>query len=138
MTYQTPDPKDAPQAVRAYVYAGEWVGDCTRPPDPMTHKGCANTEFLFRPSMLGGPRDQMLPFFICSYCGHQAAIEWPRHRDEIFKVLSVRPLPHTRNWYPADHPVAVSSRTPHGQSVRELIAESLEHGISEELLKGVL
>jgi hypothetical protein len=131
MTYQTPDETAAPVA-RAYVYQGEWVADCPRAPDPVTRKGCSNVEFLFRQSRMSGPRDLMLPFFGCSYCGQQAVIDWPRHRDELMAVLSVRPVPDTRNWYPSDHPVAVNWRLPHGQSVKDLMAENEEHGVSNK------
>lgn len=136
MTYQTPD--DPAPAARAYVYQGEWVADCPRTPDPVTGKGCSNVEFLYRQSILGGARDMQNPFFACSYCGWQAAIDWPRHRDTILLVLSVRPVPGTRNWYPADHPVAVNWSLPHGQSVRDLLDENEEHGLSNESVREMI
>lgn len=127
MPYQTPD--DTKPVARAYVYQGDWVADCPRAKDPVTQRGCGNVEFLYRQSRMGGPRDMQNPFFVCSYCGQQAPIDWPRTRDEIMEVLSVRPLPDTRNWYPADHPVAVNFRIPHGQSVKDLVHENEEHGV---------
>lgn len=136
MGYETPG--DDPQPVaRAYVYSGEWVADCPRPADPMTGKGCGNVEFLYQSSRLRGPRDQQKPFFVCSSCGWQAAIDWPRRREEILMALSVRPMPGSRNWYPADHPVAVNFRLPHGQSVAELMEENEAHGVSNEPVKGL-
>lgn len=133
MTYQKPEDDVIPVA-RAYVYQGEWVADCPRPLDPLSGKGCSNVEYLFRQSRMNGPRDLMLPFFSCSHCGWQAAVDWPREREQIMVVLSVRPVPDTRNWYPADHPVAVNSRTPHGQSVKDLMDENEEHGLARGMI----
>ena len=107
----------------AYVYSGEWVADCPR-------EGCANVEYLYRATRMGGPRDSKLPFFQCSYCGAQSTINWPRREHEIMSALIVRPVPNTRNWYPKDHPVAINFRLPHGQSVKELQDENEEHGVS--------
>jgi|SRR5215213_2128532 len=135
MTFETPA-ETAPRA-RAYVYGGEWVADCPRPgPEPGT-QGCGNVEYLYRPVAPNGPRTVPLDFYICSYCGCQAAITWPRRREEIMMALMVRPVPHNRNWYPADHPVAVNFRIPHGQSIAELLDENEEHGVSNESLKGL-
>lgn len=119
-------PKDKVPVARAYVYAGDWVADCPRPPD---QGKCGNVEFLYAPSRMNGPRDQKKPFFHCSYCGQQAEIDWPDSEHEILMVLSLRPIPDTRNWYPADHPVAVNFRIPHGQSIRDLLDENAEHGV---------
>lgn len=107
---------------RAYVYAGEWVADCPR-------AGCANVEFLYRPARWGGPRDVQVPFYQCSYCGMQADVSWPGNQHDLLAVLARRPLPDTRNWYPADHPVAVRFNIPHGQSVRDLEDENEAHGV---------
>lgn len=136
MPYETPD--DGPEPVaRAYVYRGEWVADCPRPKDPVTGKGCGCVEFLYQPSRMKGPRDQEKPFYLCSNCGQQARISWPRRREEIVMALSVRPVPDNRNWYPADHPVAVNFRLPHGQTVAQLLEENEEHGVSNEPVKGL-
>lgn len=116
------EPAERVPVARAYVYSGEWVADCPRP-------GCANVEFLYRPSRRGGPRDLVLGFYQCSYCGMQADITWPDNQHSILGVLARRPLPDTRNWYPADHPVAVRFGLPHGQSVRDLEDENEEHGV---------
>ena len=107
---------------RAYVYSGDWVADCPR-------AGCGNVEHLQRPSRMNGPRDVPVPFYLCSHCGAQAPISWPDDRLGIYAVLSRRPVPHNRNWYPKDHPVAVAFRLPHGQSVRDLESENEEHGV---------
>lgn len=118
-------PKETVPMARAYIYAGDWVGDCQR---PIGEKyGCGNTEFLFRPTRPNGPRDRKLDFFICSNCGWQAVITWPDNEHELLAALMRRPVPQTRNWYPTDHPVAIAFRIPHGQSVQELLEEQQEH-----------
>lgn len=121
MTYETPS--ETTPVARAYAYNGDWVADCPR-------DGCGNVEFLYTPSRMNGPRDQRRGFYLCSYCGAQAPISWPDNEHEILMVLSLRPVPSTRNWYPQDHPVAVNFRIPHGQTVRDLLAENEEHGVS--------
>lgn len=115
---------------RAYVYSGDWVADCTRP-------GCEGTEFLhelrIRDQAPGGgnPRDVRKDLFVCSNCRQFAEIEWPSQEDMrgIMLVLSSRPIPSTRNWYPQDHATAVKLRLEHGQSVDDLRAENREHGV---------
>jgi hypothetical protein len=107
---------------RAYVYHGDWVADCPT--------GDNGTEHMFRPTQPGAPRTQRVDFFHCSYCGHQAFIDWPDNWLDISQVLAQRPHPDNRNWYPKDHPVAVRHRIPHGQSVRDLLAENEEHGVN--------
>lgn len=107
---------------RAYVYSGEWVADCPRP-------ACGNVEFLHRPSRVGGVRDTPVGVYQCSYCGVQAGISWPDNVHAIFAVLARRPMPDTRNWYPADHPVAVRFGLPHGQTIKDLEDENEEHGV---------
>lgn len=107
---------------RAYVYGGEWVADC--PQDV-----CGNVEFLYWQSRIRGPRDVPKDFFQCSHCGTQAPVAWPDDQHAILAELSRRPVPSTRNWYPADHPVATRFGLPHGQTVRELADEAEEHGV---------
>lgn len=121
MTFQIPDDK-LPVPARAYVYAGEWVSDCPR-------AGCGNVEYLYTPSVPGGPRHLRKPVFLCSNCGMQAVIDWPDHEMEILSVLSRRPVPQNRNWYPKDHPVAINFRLEHGQSIRDLLDENEAHGV---------
>lgn len=135
MPYETP-PENLPRA-RAYVYSGEWVADCPRPGTEPDRPGCANVEYLYRPAMPNGPRTLPLDFYICSYCGFQAMISWPRRREEIMLALSVRPVPNNRNWYPQDHPVAIRFRIPHGQSVAQLLEENEAHDVSNEPVRGL-
>lgn len=98
---------------RAYVNHGRWVADCTR-----AH--CANAEEL-------APRQGT---FHCSNCLQVAEIEWPADADDIWAVLGLRPVPQTRNWFPAGHDLALRSGTPHGQSVADLQDENREYGVS--------
>jgi len=129
MTFE--EPVEAVPMARAYVYCGDWVADCPR-------SGCGNVEFLYTPSRLKGPRDQRRGFYLCSYCGMQSEISWPRQESGILAALMVRPVPSNRNWYPQDHPVAVNFRIPHGQSISDLLEENDAHGISNESVKGLI
>lgn len=113
---------------RAYVYAGDWVADCPR--------DCGSVEHLYAPIRPGdpsSPRVVQVPAFQCSYCKATAAIEWPPNMADLMAVLMLRPIPHTRNWYPADHETAVRFRVPHGQTVDDLRAENAEHGVPVEV-----
>ena len=100
----------------AYVYSGEWVAECPAE--------CGSVQTLFKD---GRPA----PVFHCVYCSQLAGITWPQEREmaDMMAVLMRRPVPHTRNWYPRDHPVALKFRVPHGQSVRDLLDENTEHGV---------
>lgn len=112
---------------RAYVYAGDWVADCPR--------ACGNVEHLYTRATRNpnGPRIVQLPSFYCSYCKlgdtDIVPIDWPPNMAEITAVLILRPIPHTRNWYPHEHETALKCRIPHGQSIAELRAENAEHDV---------
>lgn len=110
----------------AFVYHGDWVAECPMP-------DCGNVEHLFDPAGRGGPRIIPRPLFACSYCGlKDIQVLWPDGNlmAGVMGALSRRPVPHTRNWYPADHPMAVRLRIPeHGQTVDDLLAENAEHGV---------
>lgn len=113
---------------RAFVYHGDWVAECPRP-------DCGNVEHLFdpvNPNVRGAPRTVPRPLFRCTYCGlADVGIEWPPERDMlgITVVLQQRPVPHTRNWFPADHRLAVATRVEHGQTVDDLVSENHEHEV---------
>jgi hypothetical protein len=111
---------------RAYVYAGEWVADCTR-------DGCGNTEFATRKPRelrsVAGVYAAPDPVLVCGHCGMRAPIEWPADWLDISRVLDRRPVPHTRNWYPAGHKTAVLAGVRDGETVAELLAENHEHGV---------
>lgn len=112
----------APPKARAYVYAGDWVADCVR-------LGCGGTEHLFDRSSPRGPRTVRRGSFFCSYCKAVAPVEWPTNTGEIMGVLNLRPIPHTRNWYPSGHETAVKLRLEDGQTIQNLRDENAEHGI---------
>lgn len=96
---------------RARIYSGMWIADC---PEPY----CGNAEKLTREAA-----------FHCSNCQLVVEVEWPDNPDELMAVLARRRVPQTRNWFPADHHVALASNTPHGQTVADLEAENREYGI---------
>lgn len=107
---------------QAYVLRGNWVANCPR-------DGCGNVEFI-------DPREHQRPIsctretYLCSYCKQIAAIQWPPNADELREPLARRPVPHTRNWYPAEHPDAVTFRIEHGQTPADLWEENREHGVT--------
>ncbi len=98
---------------RARVNHGRWIADCPRP-------YCANAMRLtpgqaaFHCAGEGG-------------CRMVAEIEWPAGADDIWQALIERPVPGTRNWYPAGHTEAVRLGLAHGQSPADLRAETAEH-----------
>jgi hypothetical protein len=98
--------------VRAYLNHGRWIAGCGR-------QYCANAERL-------EPRQAL---FHCSSCRWEALVEWPPDVDEIQAVLEMRPVPETRNWFPAGHELALRSGCPHGQTAVDLLAENYEYGI---------
>lgn len=115
---------------RAYVYSGDWVADCPR--------ACGNVEHLYaraNPSNPASPRIVQMPEFHCSYCKLTAPIDWPPNLADITAVLALRPIPHTRNWYPKDHNTALKYRVPHGQSIDDLRAENAAHGVPNRAVK---
>lgn len=61
------------------------------------------------------------PEFGCWDCGTRAPVVWPTKLREIEKILSMRPDPITRNWVP-------------GESLFDLIAENLAHGVVEPVI----
>jgi len=97
---------------RAWVYGGAWVADCP--------SGCGNVESL-------APEATACH---CGYCRRLSDIEWPDARAEIMAVLARRPVPHTRNWFPAGHDLALRAGLPNGQTVAELLDESAAHGVT--------
>lgn len=96
---------------RAYMNMGRWIADCPRP-------HCTNAESVSVRQVT----------FHCSNCLMVAGIEWPSDVAEITDVLERRPVPQTRNWFPAGHELALRAGCPHGQSPSDLEAESREYG----------
>lgn len=130
-------PAEAIPVARAYVYHGEWVADCPRPPGSDGRPVCGGVEFLFTPSRMNGPRDRRRDFYLCSNCGMQSGIDWPGNELPIMVVLMLRPVPDTRNWYPRDHPVAVNFGLEHGQTVVDLMEENELHGVDCTPVRGM-
>lgn len=98
---------------RARVNHGRWIADCPRP-------YCANAMRL----------DAGQQVFQCAGeggCRMVAEVEWPADVDGIWAALEVRPVPGTRNWYPAGHGEALQLGLPHGQSAAELRDETAEY-----------
>jgi hypothetical protein len=94
---------------RAYVNHGRWVADC--PVD------CGAALKL----------DNGQTSFACPECMTISSIDWPANVAGIWEALLERRNPKTRNWYPPDHPLAIKGGLPHGQTVKDLEAETEEH-----------
>lgn len=84
---------------------GRWLAECPRP-------GCASAE-SYGPG-LDGER------FTCRVeaggCGLRCRAVWPEALETIERLLLARPVPATRNWEP-------------GETVHDLLAENVMHGI---------
>jgi hypothetical protein len=130
---ETPPPADPPPVRRGrealvVLYHGMTVAHCPR-------RACANVE-LITDDPLVFTREFYRPadgkswpaMFHCSNCRYVGPLEWPDDYDKLTAELERRPVPETRNWYPAGHPFAVAAGVPTGQSVRDLKAEFAEHG----------
>jgi hypothetical protein len=93
----------------AYVNYGRWVAECPT--------GCGSAFAL--------EANQAMAH--CTECGNVCPIVWPVQAQEIWDELQKRPMPRTRNWFPKNHDLALQSGCPHGQSVHQLIIETMEH-----------
>ena len=85
-----------------YFNWGRWLAEC---PDP----SCSNAEEYGR-----GLKDGSM---VCSNCKRMAPARWPDDRATIQKVLEMRPVPGTRNWFPHE-------------TVDDLLRENAENGVS--------
>ena len=94
---------------RAYVNHGRWIADCPR--------GCGGAEAL----TFG------CASFTCSNCQWVTRALWADGWVEVERALAERPLPLNRNWFPEDHPLAIASGRPHGQTPDDLRAEAHRH-----------
>jgi hypothetical protein len=83
-------------AVLVRAYAGNWINDCP----------------LCRGAQLTSLGDR------CVDCGLLLEVRWPSDevRYGVERLLSQRPISHTRNWSP-------------GESLHDLLAENVQHGI---------
>lgn len=91
------------QAVQVPVYAnwGRWVANC-----PV----CESAEHVYA----NETAVQCNP--AASGCGIMLELVWPTFREGVERLLMMRPAPKTRNWLP-------------GESLHDLLAENVEHGI---------
>lgn len=102
------------------MYGGRWVARCPRVP-------CMNAEQFGRchDGNMGGLEGEV---FRCrdeyGGCGLTCPADWPPNVADVERLVLPRPVPATRNWLP-------------GESLFDLMAENLEHGlIPPEALKG--
>lgn len=85
----------------AEAYCGEWIARCGRP-------WCANALLIARGQ----------DGFRCTgghACGWAGSIVWPPDPDAVEAILTLRPVPTTRNWLP-------------GETLAQLLVENAEHG----------
>lgn len=101
---------------RAYVNFGRWVAECPRPE-------CTNALEL-RPR-----QDRFVCDSVPDGCGMDCPVEWPENASEIWEVLTRRPVPKTRNWFPSHHLTGVLNGYPNGQTVADLLAENKLYGV---------
>ena len=103
----------APDAF-AYINFGRWISDC-----PL---GCGNA-YGVNPGQL---------HFMCEVphgCGHIGILRWPLDAEKLWATLEMRPMPKTRNWFPRNHPLALRSGCPDGQTVNDLLEENRANGV---------
>lgn len=93
-----------------YINYGRVVVDC--PSDP----ACGNA-FLVKP---GETQKYCNSAGVCSTL-FQLIV--PSNLSELLAELDRRPDRSTRNWFPANHPLALRAGLPHGQTVADLAAE---------------
>lgn len=96
---------------KAYLAAGRWIVDCAEP-------GCANAELA----------PGRTPGFTCSNCGNRDRVVWPTIADGIDTIMSLRPVPETRNWAPRGHWWEALGY-PTGQTLEDLRRENDENGV---------
>lgn len=91
---------------------GRWVIDCPletcwdaqlAPPGSKRHRKCACVDYT-----------------VCTHgqpCGQAIEVVWPDNLEKGLAVLRLRPARANHNWLP-------------GETVEQLIAENLEHGVA--------
>jgi len=100
---------DVDLAARAYVSWGLWVARCPRP-------DCLNSEHFGHAPITGAVGGLTSSGFRCARCGLVCRAEWPENAEDIWFVLSLRPVINTRNWELHE-------------SLEQLLVENAEHGI---------
>lgn len=94
----------------AIVNHGVWMARCPRP-------FCTNAERHGRDPKTGHAGGLDGATFRCSNCGLTCQSEWPEAVDDITWLLSLRPVPATRNWEPPE-------------TVLDLLIQNTDHGIT--------
>ena len=92
-----------------FVNHGRWIAHCPMP-------GCPNAEHFGKDLSTGHVGGLTGARFRCAHCAWVGPAEWPPNVDDIDRLLRQRPVPATRNWMP-------------GETVHDLLAENIEHGI---------
>ena len=95
----------------AYMNAGRWVVDC---PDP----DCASAERVG--PIAPNTRYNEDTVVVCDNCKRITKVVWPDERDEVDRLVGVRPVPETRNWRGPWNP---------DEPVESLRLENETHGI---------
>lgn len=97
--------------LRATVYVswGMWVARC--PAD-----GCLGAEHFGHAPITGAVGGLTQVGFACNRCGLVCPADWPANAEDIWAVLSQRPIVETRNWEPHE-------------TLEDLLAENALHGL---------
>jgi len=93
----------------AYVHHGRWIARCPFPSCPGAE--CAGRDDDGR---IGGLSRET---FRCAHCLFECDAQWPHNPADIEYLLSLRPVPATRNWLPSE-------------TVNDLLKENFMHGIT--------
>jgi hypothetical protein len=95
-----------------YMDWGVWKARC-----PRQSVGCSNAEHYGADPVSGHVGGLTDHGFRCGHCRLECPAEWPRTRPVIERLLSVRPVPSTRNWQV-------------GEPIKNLLAENIQHGLT--------
>lgn len=98
---------------QAHVNYGRWIARCPRP-------FCPNAEHFGADPKTGHVGGLTGAGFRCSHCDLVCGADWPPNVDDIEYLLSLRPVPSTRNWDP-------------GETIHDLLAENARHGVHPPL-----
>ncbi len=108
----------------AYVNHGRWVAECATPGCPGAERkwpGFAVKETTVVDPLTGNRFTRLFGisadgWLHCANCGQLSRVQFPSEADQIEEVLSMRPVPETRNWMP-------------GETLADLTAENEAHGV---------
>lgn len=94
----------------AHVNWGTWLARCPR-------LGCPSAEHFGRDPVTGHVGGLTGATFRCAGCGLTCAATWPPNVDDIEYLLSLRPVPASRNWAPPE-------------TVQDLLRDNALHGVA--------